>query len=170
MINRYWLGKKRSIEDRLKMSKSHIGKKLSKEHKAKISQSLIGNKRTLGKKPSICTRIKMSKSRSAEKHWNWKGGISKEYTKIRLSNKYKKWRNCIFKRDNFTCQKYNIKGCKLEVHHILNFNEYPDLRYNMENGVTLSKKAHIEFHKRYGYKNNNWYQFNEFILETLLGN
>lgn len=36
----YWTGKKRSIEDRIKFSISHIGKKVKPEIKIKISKSL----------------------------------------------------------------------------------------------------------------------------------
>lgn len=168
MVNRYWLGKKRSIEDRLKMSKSHLGKKLSEKHREKIRLSLIGNKHTLGKKAKLETRMKMSEKRKGEKHWNWKGGISKNKNKFHLEYRYKIWRKRVFERDNYTCQKYNTKGGKLEAHHIFNSSSNPKLRYILDNGVTLSKEAHIEFHKRYGYKDNTWNQFNEFVLETLL--
>jgi len=35
----------------------------------------------------------------------------------------------------------------MEVHHILNFSEHPELRFAIDNGITLSQKSHREFHK-----------------------
>jgi hypothetical protein len=66
-------------------------------------------------------------------------------------------------RDNFTDQKTGIKGGDLEIHHINNFAEFPELRTSIENGITFSKKSHQEFHKKYGYKNNTIEQLEEFL-------
>lgn len=100
---------------------------------------------------------------SGENSGTWKGGITPENSKIRNSIEYSLWRDAIFARDNWTCQKYGIKGGDLEVHHINNFSEYPEIRLAIDNGITLSKKAHREFHKQYGYKNNTLEQLLEFL-------
>ena len=73
------------------------------------------------------------------------------------------WREAVFARDNWTCQKTSVKGRELNSHHIKNFAQYPELRFAIDNGITLSKKAHIAFHKKYGKTNNTIEQINEFI-------
>lgn len=100
---------------------------------------------------------------SGVNHWNWKGGITPENTKVRESNHSRKWKKYCMKRDNWTCQKNGIRGGELVVHHIKNFSEFPELRFDVDNGITLSVGAHIEFHKIYGRTNNNLEQLEEFI-------
>ena len=68
-----------------------------------------------------------------------------------------------FARDNWTCQKYKTRGVKLHPHHILNFSSHPELRFDKDNGITLSEKAHWEFHKKYGCENNTREQLIEFL-------
>jgi len=65
--------------------------------------------------------------------------------------------------NGYTCQKIGIKGGHLVAHHIQNFAQFPELRFAIDNGITLSKQAHNEFHKRYGRKNNNREQLDEFL-------
>lgn len=98
-----------------------------------------------------------------DKNVNWKNGITPENEKIRKSLESKLWHRACLERNNFTCQKYLIRGGKLRVHHIQNFAQYPELRFAIDNGITLSEKAHREFHKIYGKKNNNKEQLEEFL-------
>jgi len=100
---------------------------------------------------------------TGSKNCNWKGGISTENDKIRHNNEMRLWRKSVIERDNFTCQKTLVSGGKLHSHHINNFSEFPELRTSIENGVTLSEKSHIEFHKIYGKNNNTLEQILEFI-------
>lgn len=83
---------------------------------------------------------------------------------IRHSDNYKKWRNDIFKRDNFTCQYCNKKG-KIIAHHIKYFNnvlkEYKikhlndaqkcSILWDINNGITLCEKCHKILHSNDGY-------------------
>jgi hypothetical protein len=94
---------------------------------------------------------------------NYKDGRTPENKKIRSSVEIKLWRKSCMERDDFTCQKTGQKGGDLTVHHINNFADFPELRTSIENGITLSKKSHEEFHKEYGRKNNTKEQLEEFI-------
>lgn len=111
-----------------------------------------------------CSHLGKSRPNIAGKNnVNWKGGITKPNQLLRTSSQMKLWKNSVLLRDNFTCQKYNIKGGELEAHHIVNFSEYPELRFEVNNGITLSKKAHREFHKKYGFKRNTIEQLSDFL-------
>lgn len=173
-------GKKSSKETRKKLSEAHKGVKLSDKHRKSLSISLSGDKNPFyGKKHSKETKDKISKTKklqkivpsnafvkgetAGDKNFSWKGGITPENKKIRNSVDYTMWRKACFERDNFTCQKTGISGGELECHHINNFADFPELRTSIENGITLSKKAHREFHKIYGIKNNTREQLIEFI-------
>ena len=58
---------------------------------------------------------------------------------------YKKWGMAVRKRDGYCCQ---MPGCdkrgpsNLQVHHILKWSEYPHLRYEVSNGITLCWACH----------------------------
>lgn len=83
-----------------------------------------------------------------EKHWNWKGGITSEATRLRGTIKYINWRKAIFERDNYTCQMCKKRGVYLEADHYpipftklfrdQNFN----LMWDINNGRTLCRKCH----------------------------
>ena len=59
----------------------------------------------------------------------------------------KAWRKAVFERDSYKCQKCGKIGGKLNAHHIKPFSLYPDLRFDIDNGITLCKECHIELHK-----------------------
>lgn len=72
---------------------------------------------------------------------------------IRMSNDYKLWRLSVFNRDNLTCKKCGYKGKDLEAHHIKKWSTHYDLRYDIDNGITLCKKCHKELHRLERNKN-----------------
>lgn len=76
---------------------------------------------------------------SGTKHYNWRGGVSSE----RENKEYYQWRRDVLARDGEMCR-INNHDCsgRLEVHHILNFSEYPELRYDTSNGIVLCKVHH----------------------------
>ncbi|MCH7772482.1 MAG: HNH endonuclease, partial [Bacteroidetes bacterium] len=81
----------------------------------------------------------------------------------RMSIEHSLWREAVFSRDGWTCQKCEELGIKLHPHHIQNFAQFPELRFAIDNGVTLCKKCHIKFHKKYGYRNNTAEQLERFL-------
>jgi predicted restriction endonuclease len=66
----------------------------------------------------------------------------------RRSEEYKAWRKAVFERDNYTCQICESHGCKLNAHHIKSYAYHPQLRTDIENGVTLCVPCHKLMHRK----------------------
>lgn len=64
----------------------------------------------------------------------------------------REWRETIFKRDNYICQDCKQKGGKLEAHHIKPYKKYPELRYDLKNGITFCVSCHKKTDS-YGWAN-----------------
>ena len=61
----------------------------------------------------------------------------------RRSPAYREWRLEVYKRDNYKCRiaDNNCDGI-IEAHHILGWVEHPELRYQVNNGITLCHAHH----------------------------
>lgn len=122
-----------------------------------------------------CRRIIWANSptRKGEKHPNWKGGITLETEKVRRSKEYQNWRISVYKRDKYTCQKcQDATGHNLHAHHIINYSSCLELRFDINNGITLCNNCHNpaianSFHNIYGTKNNTKEQLEEFLNKQL---
>jgi hypothetical protein len=89
------------------------GKKFTVGQKQKLIESHRGQKAwNEGKE---CPQL------SGKNHWNWRGGITKLAVAIRRLPEYKRWRQKVFERDNWTCKKCNKRGGELEAHHKKSF-------------------------------------------------
>jgi len=139
---KYWLGKKRSEETKRKISNSlkrntngfrgGHGKIRTDESYKKAGLKFKGRK--------IFWADKISKAQRGEKGNNWKGGIYQD--RHNGDWRYRKWRDEVFKRDNFTCWTCGKRGGYLEAHHIKSWAKYPKLRFIISNGMTLHKECH----------------------------
>lgn len=85
----------------------------------------------------------------------------------RKSPVYRRFINNILKRDNNICQ---CCGSILnpDVHHILNYSQYKNLRADIDNGIVLCECCHSpmikgSFHNTYGTRNNTKEQLQEYI-------
>lgn len=99
---------------------------------------------------------------------DFKGFSTTEQHMARNNTYYKEWKRKIFERDDYTCQCCGKRGGNLNAHHLYNFSEYKDLRYDINNGITLCEKCHLinypgSFHAIYGERNNTPWQIHEFI-------
>jgi len=128
------------IPDRKGEKNPMYGKHHLKETRKKISLALKGHTSwNKGKSNYWC---------KGEKNYNWKGGITPINLVLRMSSTYKIWRELVFLRDNFTCQNPNCEFChnkiggELHPHHIKTFSEFPELRFNINNGITLCAEIH----------------------------
>lgn len=104
---------------------------------------------------------------------DWKGFITPEKTRIRQSKEYTQWRKAVFERDDYTCQCCGARSSKhnpvfLHAHHLDSFADNPNLRFDIENGVTLCKNCHDirvvgSFHYCYGTRNNTRTQYQDYL-------
>jgi hypothetical protein len=95
-----------------------------------------------GERSSVATEFK--KGCFGCKSLKWKGGLKRQ--QFRMSFEYNMWRKAIFLRDNFTCQDCGDRHGKIHAHHKKSFILFPELRTEMENGVTLCVACHKKEH------------------------
>lgn len=85
---------------------------------------------------------------------------------LRSINEYKKrqsntWRGKVFARDQYVCQKCNFQGepqtrayrvneIELHAHHIELVSLRPDLKRDVNNGITLCQPCHKKYHLSVG--------------------
>lgn len=118
-----------------KLSKAHMGRKLPEKTKQKMREYHRKHN-----KPFF--------SKCGKDNPNWKGGINPINKSIRNSLEYKRWRQSVFIRDNFTCKDCQVRGRDLEAHHLLLFSKFPQFRFDVWNGITLCKKCHNKTKRR----------------------
>ena len=133
----WWKTRVVSEYTRNKLSESLTGLPKSEEHRKKITERFR-------------TNIKYGKEHPA-----WRGGM-KIGLAIRTSKQNVRWREAVFKRDNYTCQLCRIRGVYIEADHIKplsiivrenNITSMDDARkcellWNIDNGRTLCKECH----------------------------
>lgn len=154
----------------LKCSKNYLGavKALKERPKIRISKNCLACNKVYTIFPSqvnrnkFCSQVCLGKSKKGtKKSVNWVEKMTgennsrwiKDRTKLkniadgtskeRGSPRYRDWRKRVWLRDNFACKIANpdCKG-RLEAHHILCFSDYSELRYDVNNGITLCHAHH----------------------------
>lgn len=151
-IRQSLLGRTRPVDVVLKISNSLKGRKtwnkgvaMPKEFGEKRSEI---NKR-MGVIPPSRKGVKLSDEHKAKlkgrKPWNYKedrtqvsGGLLRKDSK-----EYKEWAMNVKHRDNNVCVLNSDKcGGRIESHHIMNWIDYPELRFDINNGVSVCQKHH----------------------------
>ena len=79
--------------------------------------------------------------------WTKRG---KRVKRIVRTPEFRKWKREVFKRDNFTCQMCGAKTT-LEAHHIKEKVNFPELEYDVDNGICLCHDCHRKT-DNYGYR------------------
>lgn len=107
-----------------------------------------------------------------ERHWHWNSEITQDERDLgqnrELMPENTAWRTAVYQRDNYTCQITGVKGAKLCAHHIYNWADNPDKRFDLNNGITILESLHILYHKKYGNRHTTLEQFEEFKREQLI--
>ena len=73
-------------------------------------------------------------------------------------------RRAVLEDHNYTCEKSGKQGKNVEVHHIYNWADRPDKRFDLSCTACLTKKEHVRFHSIYGQIGNNWVQYLDFLV------
>ena len=140
-----------SEETKKKISEANKGFKRSELTKRKISESNKGKHYYWkGKKFSKEHKEKISESLKGEKSYMWKGGIIPLNKLLRMNSKWRIWRELVFLRDNFTCQNQNCEFCNnkigvlLHPHHIKLLSFFPELAFDINNGITYCGEFHLK--------------------------
>lgn len=130
------------------------GKRMSDESRAKMSAAAKARpSNRLGKPHSLETRAKIS-ARTRERALRgadapgYVDGRGVERLGLRHSAELKRWRYDVYSRDAFTCMHCgDDRGGNLNAHHIFPFAEYPELRFDVRNGITLCDVCHELAHR-----------------------
>ncbi len=71
----------------------------------------------------------------------------RDYLSKDESARYTQWTKSVLTRDDYKCQ---IDGStdKITAHHIRVWSKNKDLRYDVDNGITLCRKCHLKTYKR----------------------
>ncbi len=91
-----------------------------------------------------CSGIHRGRKILGSKHPNWVHDRSKLAKRDeRNDSTYVDWRKQVWLRDNFTCKLANpdCEG-KIQAHHILPWRSHKELRYEVNNGITLCRFHH----------------------------
>lgn len=100
-------------------------------------------------------------------HPNYNHNMSdKERAGTRSLNGQPAFRDVVFLRDDFTCQKCFRRGGHMCAHHKNSWHWFKEGRTDPNNGITLCQKHHKEFHKIYGNKYNAAIQTDLYLMET----
>lgn len=161
-----WDGKRATCGrcDRVKVKKitkgrvsAFKGKKHSEETKKILS--IKSSQRTppmVGRRHSTESKKKMSltkriTTKTGKESPQWKNGSSERRRIDRRRSEYREWRLAVFERDHFTCRHCgDNKGGNLNAHHIKPYADFIELRFELDNGLTLCKSCHIKIHKKDG--------------------
>ncbi len=134
--------------------KSRVGGKntfYGRNHTEKTKREISEHHKKIGLKPkepfdhtgmvrSEETRRKMSLAHSGENHYRWNPDREEIFKNADGKNdfEYREWRTKVYQRDNYECRFSSCKcSGRTEAHHILNWVQYPELRYEVKNGITL---------------------------------
>lgn len=113
---------------------------VSEATRIKLSEVKIGNTNNLGKTRSEDVRRTLSLAhKRGSQHHSWRGGKKRARSG---DFEYRLWRTKVFERDDYTCQCCKLRGVYLEPHHIQSWAQFPELRYELSNGLTLCKECH----------------------------
>lgn len=79
---------------------------------------------------------------SGSENGNYNGNPRRKHR----SSQHAKWSKNVISRDLATCQHCGVKDVELHAHHIKGYKEFPELRWELSNGITLCYSCHWLVH------------------------
>jgi hypothetical protein len=130
--------------------KGQVAWNKGKPHSEELKKKLSDIKKAQGIKPPLRTGCKpwntgipLIQAREENCHF-WKGGLTgNQIQRGRVENK--NWKKSCLERDKYMCTVCE-KREPLVVHHVKCWKKYPELRFDVENGVTLCNSCHCKVH------------------------
>ena len=143
-------GKPRTEEVKDKISASLTGRSIpkgppSQETKDKISKALTGQVMSPEQRAMISATLTGRPNPAASRTKLLKNGTG-DYLDWRYDPRHPQWTLAVKTRDNYTChncRKTNLEGRQCHAHHIKSGDDYPELRFEISNGMTLCAACHV---------------------------
>lgn len=112
-----------------------------------------------------CYKSNIGRYYSGENNPFWNPDLTdEERIRGRSYPEYNEWRLSVFESDGFTCRCcHDSTSGNLQAHHIYNYSEHNDLKLDVINGITLCRACHKRYHDEYGYTNNDFFEFEEYM-------
>ncbi len=141
-------------EHRANLRLSHLGKIPWNKGKETGLAPWLGKKRpevrswlhgASGWKQTDEARKRISETHSGPNHYRWNPNRDEVASNVRDNKNpdYHLWARNVKRRDGWKCLLKNDEcDGKMEAHHIKNWVDYPELRYNINNGITLCHAHH----------------------------
>ena len=67
-----------------------------------------------------------------------------------------KFREAVYKRDNYSCRMCGATEGHLDAHHITDRNEMPGGGYVVQNGISLCEECHLEAERFHSSNGEEW--------------
>lgn len=153
-----WKMPPRTVEHRRNLGIANKGKKRTQEFKDRVGDFFRGRPSPRKGVPLLARRGKLH-SEETKRHLSnyWKGkrkgqehprwvdnrNLLAKASEKRNDTSHHEWARNVKMRDKWKCKIEN-KNCsgRLEAHHILTWREFPELRYQLNNGITLCHAHH----------------------------
>ena len=86
---------------------------------------------------------------SGENNSRWQGGLTPTDELARNTLEYKVWKLEVYKRDKGVCRFCGIRcnNKTIVAHHLKLFRDFPELRFVVDNGITLCRSCHVKLHQ-----------------------
>jgi len=78
-----------------------------------------------------------------EAHPNYKAASRRKAAR----GKHGAWAHAVISRDKAICKECGAKDVELHAHHIKQFSEHPEKRWQISNGITLCYRCHWQIHE-----------------------
>jgi 5-methylcytosine-specific restriction endonuclease McrA len=115
----------------------------SESAKTKMREAKLGKLPPPHKAGCQCFRCSPKKGKL---NHNYVNGCTDE--RNRLRRELRQWSRDVLIRDSFNCVMCHTVGGRLNAHHIKRFSDYPELRLDINNGVTLCEICHKSVMKK----------------------